>query len=383
MAVAPSVLFTESVETQIDDLLSRACAELQLDESRYRAAERSYLAVGKYLENQPFIDLLQPLLYPQGSMKLNTTVKPIFGDEYDLDFVCQFSCPPTYFDHPVDALDLIERTLRTSEVYDPMVQRMNRCVRLNYQRQFHMDILPACHDPEQGGTCILVPDRELGEWTPSNPKGYAEWFESRARGMAFDRLLEKAEPIPQQEAVHRKSALKLSVQLLKRHRDVRFKGDDLAPISIVLTTVAAESYQRQQSTSRALGDILFRLAQRIRSVHPRRIVILNPKNASEDLSEKWDTKRGAYREFTKYVFDLQTQWAAMLQTRSIDKIAAIFERLFGEQLTKTIVEGQARDIESARSANVLGIKKASGIVTASSLTGVTRIRPNQFYGDEQ
>src|SRR5437763_464870 len=96
-------------------------------------------------------------------------------------------------------LNLIERRLKDNEIYRHMVQRMNRCIRLNYEHQFHMDILPACRDPKNGGTCLLVPDRKLEDWKASNPKGYAAWFDSKAHQLLVGQLLEKAEPIPDQE----------------------------------------------------------------------------------------------------------------------------------------------------------------------------------------
>jgi len=50
-----------------------------------------------------------------------------------------------------------------------MVKLKKRCVRIVYKDEFYLDILPACRDHGNGGTCIQVPDRELGNWTPSNP----------------------------------------------------------------------------------------------------------------------------------------------------------------------------------------------------------------------
>jgi Second Messenger Oligonucleotide or Dinucleotide Synthetase domain len=384
MAVAPIPLFTESFEAQIDDLLARACTELQLDNTRFESAERSYLSVGKYLESQPFIVPLHPSIFPQGSMALGTTVKPLSGDEYDLDLVCRFSCPITYFTHPVEALDLIERTLRSSKLYGPMVERKKRCIRLNYEHEFHLDILPACADSDRCETCLLVPDRELGAWTPTNPKGYVSWFGQRAQKTTLVRLMEKAEPIPKQEPVARKAPLKLSVQLLKRRRDILYGNDgNLAPLSIIITTLAAENYGGEESVSKAVGNILTRVAERIQSAEPGQLLVLNPTNLDEDLSDRWNTKPAAYREFVNYVTGFRSAWASMLQTRSIDKIAKLLERLFGEQLVKKIVESQIRDYESARSQHLLGVKRSSGIITLASAAGATPIRPNTFFGDEE
>ena len=225
MATAAITRFTESFEAQIDDLLMRMCVELQLDASRYTLAETSYHAVGEWLEGQSLVAYLKPAIYPQGSMLLNTTVKPLLGDEYDLDFVCELICGTASFRDAVDALNLIERALRANRVYDSMVERKNRCVRLNYAHSFHMDILPACKDQRNGGTCILVPDRRLHAWTPSNPKGFASWFDARGRQTMRRILLDKAAPLPVQQTADTKAPLTLCVQLWKRWRDVFYKNN--------------------------------------------------------------------------------------------------------------------------------------------------------------
>lgn len=382
MAVQSQVLLADSFEDQIDELLRRFGVSLQLDATRYGLAETSYQAVAKLLENDVYVGVLGPSMYPQGSMRLNTTVKPLVGDEYDLDFVCEFACSTSYFSQPVEALNLIEHALRGSVAYSGMVERMNRCIRLNYQHQFHMDILPACKDFNRGGTCILVPDRKLGEWTASNPKGYAQWLDAQARRYAADRMLEKAEPVPVQEPAHTKSGLKLCIQLMKRNRDVRYKDRcELAPISIVLTTLAGEMYRGEHSICRSMETILSGIVNAVRTSAPRRLVVLNPMNRSEDLSERWEAKPSTYKEFVAYVNELDARWKAMMETRSIDKVAKVLEALFGEQLVRKALDGYTRDVQSLRSQNALGVKKSSGIITSVAASSVVPIRPNTFFGD--
>ena len=59
----------------LSDLLSEITTKLQLDDTRYARAEQSYRGVGGYLEvNTPPGVRLQ--IEPQGSMRLQTTVKP-------------------------------------------------------------------------------------------------------------------------------------------------------------------------------------------------------------------------------------------------------------------------------------------------------------------
>lgn len=383
MAIAPAPIFTESFESQIDDLLMRICAELQLDEKLYQLAETTYRAVGTWLESQILVSQLRPRIYPQGSMLLGTTVRPLLGDEFDLDFVCEFNCGTSGFAEPIDALNTIELAMKSNSIYRPKVERMNRCIRLNYAHNFHLDILPACRDVQKGGTCVLVPDRKLGTWTPSNPKGFGAWFERSASQMVRRTLMDKAAPIPVQQNAQHKPPLKLCVQLWKRRRDIRYRSDpEIAPVSVALTTLAGLIYRGEQSVMVAMGRILDETVRGIRSSYPR-LVVLNPSNTDEDLSERWDSNRSAYREFVNGAAEFDAQWKALAQLRGIDKIARALEQLFGEEIAKRVVEKQTRDIEAKRNRNELGISKATGILAALAGPSVERIRPNTFYGEEK
>jgi hypothetical protein len=382
MAIAAVPLFTSSFETQLDDLLMRICVELQLDETRRKLAETSYQAAGEWLESQELVARLRPTIYPQGSVLLDTTVKPLVGDEYDLDLVCELACATSFFASPVDALDLIERVLRSNRVYEPLIERMNRCIRLNYARKFHLDILPACRDLMRGGTCILVPDRRLQNWTPSNPKGFGSWFDEKARKIFLRMTVEKAAPIPEQQPARSKPPLKLCVQLWKRARDIHYRNNaDAAPISVVLTTIAGLVYRGEQSVNAALGHILEETVKAVGLAQPR-LIVLNPSNQGEDLSERWDSKPQAYREFVRGVTDFEARWKALSNLRGIDKAARALEQLFGEDLTRTVIEKQTRDVETARKRNELGAQKRSGILGSLAAGSAVAVRPNTFYGEE-
>jgi len=385
MAIAPVPLFTETIQGQIDDLLLRICVALQLDETRYKLADDHYEAVGRWFEAEGSpIARYKPTIFPQGSMRLNTTVKPLEGDEYDLDFVCELSCTPRSFRSPIEALDLIESRLRQSDAYKSKLERKNRCVRLNYLHDFHMDILPGCRDLDAGGTCILVPDRKLHDWKASNPKGYAIWFESRGSLMRVNnnQVFAKAEPIPDQQAVGEKSPLQLGTQLLKRWRDLRYKSQqDVAPISVVLTTLAGYHYSGEQSTASALGSILKGISQSVRSSRPR-LVVLNPSNPKEDLSERWTSDHVAYAEFVRGITEFEEQWNRLLQATGIANVTRMLEKLFGEEIAKQVVEKQAREIDAARSRNKLGVRKSSGVISGIASSASVAVRPNTFYGEK-
>jgi hypothetical protein len=376
------VQFPEDRNTQIHDLLKRSCEELQLTSTRYQQAVDRYEAVCKWLEaDESVVAVFNPTMYPQGSMKIGTTVKPFGRDEYDLDFVCEFRLLVGKLQSPLQLLKLLESRLREHEVYRSIFEMKNRCVRLNYANEFHMDILPACPDFGVGGSCLFVPDRKSLTWKHSNPKGYADWFESRCELavkllIESRRLMAKAEPIPPQEAAEEKAILKRVVQLLKRWRDIRYRREPkLAPISMVLTTMAAQAYGGEHTVTEAMTSVLNNFIALIASSNPR-VYVPNPANPKEDLSERWDDA-SQYRAFVDGVREFHKRWNEALAARGIQNVSQQLESLFGEPVTAALKK-QARTLQELREKSALRVASA-GLLTSAPAVGVP-VRPNTFHG---
>jgi len=163
--------------------------------TRYGLAVERYGAVNQLLERRgsPF-QFFGPRIFPQGSMALGTTSKPVEGP-HDLDFVLQIDAPLYWRLYPLAGLIAVYDFLSGNETHRKMISLKNRVVRLTYADEFYMDILPTYTDSALGGTCILIPDRARVSLCPSNPEGFILWFRNRC----FTRrrlLLEKAKPVP-------------------------------------------------------------------------------------------------------------------------------------------------------------------------------------------
>jgi len=369
-------MFTTMTE-QLDDILDLTCGELQLPPSWHDAAEEHYHAICAWLEALGSeLRLFRPIMYPQGSFRIGTTVRPIGRDEYDLDLVCELALDYRQ-NEPRVILELVERRLRENGTYRPMVKRLKRCIRLTYAEQFHLDVLPACPEIPPAGTRLRVPDRELRLWMPSNPKGYALWFETRS-GLYLAALKRMAEPVPEQQTAMEKTPLQRAVQLLKRWRDITYRNDaDRAPRSIVLTTLAGQVYAGELSTSAALTamieGILRLTASRIEPLDVR-----NPTNGEELLSEKWREDPADYRLFVQNLRVFKQQWDEALTT-SGPALAAILEELFGDE-TRRAFKRQAERVNAARSSGTLRTAIGSGLLTTGASRSI-QVRPNTFYGD--
>jgi hypothetical protein len=115
-------------------------------------------------------------------------------------------------------------------------------------------------------------------------EGYALWFESRMNQGTRNVLVEKTQ-VDDIPIYARKTPLQRAIQLLKRHRDQMFIDDnEVKPISIILTTLAARAYQGESDIESAIGNMLTKMGSLVNSAKPR---VPNPVNPEEDFADRW------------------------------------------------------------------------------------------------
>ncbi len=73
---------------QLVSVLERLCQALELTPAQFTLAKTRYEGVGNWLAESDDVRLQQVAIYLQGSTALGTTVKPIRGNEHDIDLVC-------------------------------------------------------------------------------------------------------------------------------------------------------------------------------------------------------------------------------------------------------------------------------------------------------
>ncbi len=366
----------------LDDLLNRIAEKLQLNQSRKDKAEQSYKAVSKWLEDdKTFFGKHDVNIYPQGSYKLGTTVKPKGKDEYDLDFVLEVN-----YDYekikPVDLLKHLERRLKESEVYKDKIEPKKRCVAINYEGDFHMDIIPALPKNIFQYKDIKISDRKLDCWLDSCPKGYIEWFESKFIPQKL--ILEKAasvEELPVSVPYLFIQPLQRIIQLMKRHRDVYFENgnEEHPPRSIILTTLAGTYYNSWESENEALMNILDSIKQKIELNTYGIIEVVNPANHKEKFSDLWNDKPHLYKHFKEFIYSFHEKWKKLNGINGIDKIGNQLMEMFGEDLSKQVISEQTDYIDSLRKVGKLGITTL-GTLIPTSIPKSTPIQKNTFYG---
>jgi hypothetical protein len=248
---------------------------------------------------------------------------------------------------------------------------------LNYKNAFHLDILPSRPAPLPGlATAIVVPDRKLKDWSPSNPKGFIGWYHERADTETFIEN-RRAEPLPETDPAEARAPLTRAVQLFKRHRDVRFMGSDRAPRSVVLTTLAASHYRGEQTVYVALLNAVTRIRADIAQTKGVPTVP-NPSNPAENFAESWKTDPQSYVEFKEYIDDLHGVLVKLPSAQLTTGLQDLLQCLFGEHITKKAIDSWGRRMGRARTGSELRISPSVGLTTAA--VGTRPVSPNTFHG---
>jgi len=339
-------------------LLENLADSIDISESQYKKAEDHYMSVGQWLaEKDSPLAPYNPDIYPQGSFRLGTVVKPITDqDEYDIDLVCQLNLSKKDITQ-AKLKQLVGDRLKESKTYKLMLDEKEgrRCWTINYAdgANFHMDILPSIPDidsikslelsgipHEYAKHAICLTDKTFSNyklydsnWPCSNPKGYAEWFKEQMkvqfdlrRKMIADSMFAKIDTVPEYRV---KTPLQRSIQLLKRHRDIAFINDqDDKPISIIITTLAALSYNNEADLYEALTSIVNGMPNHINMLN-NVVWIQNPVNPKENFADKWQENPQKEIKLRKWLLKVQTDLALALKEENSFKRSDVLKKSFG------------------------------------------------------
>jgi hypothetical protein len=375
-------MIKQTQRQQLSTLLKHAAVALDIPETLYLAAVENYEEVGAWLaaEDSPLRSAF-PEIYPQGSFRLGTIVRPITDkDEYDIDLVCLLQLKKQSISQK-DLKDRVGARLRNNREYSKIVEEGRRCWTLNFPDRFHMDILPAIPDAEGLEDSILITDQELVRWQHSDPKNYATWFWGR---MATATIREKRalaeslkahiEDVPDWKV---RTPLQRAVQLLKRHRDIYFEDDcDDKPASIILTTLAANAYIGQDD----VFDTLTYLAETMpHFIELRDGVswVANPVNDKENFADKWRDHPERREKLLAWLMQLQAECSEAMEKRGLHQITESLGHSFGESIMTKAAASIGADLLSQREAGAMFMNPVSGTLGAA---GTIPVRSHKFYG---
>lgn len=364
-------------------LLGRIAEELDIPPSKREDVESKYKAVTDWLTDKDgSLARSNPDIYPHGSFRLGTVVRPLEQDEFDLDFVASLNIEAQPHNQAV-VKKLVGDRLRENGTYrsNRMIREKNRCWQVLYAGDFHMDIMPAVPDTQRNVGSILVSDRDLAAWMPSNPRGFAAWFDTLLVPFRTEfRKMAKAtvEKLPDQRI---KTPLQMAIQILKRHRDLHFQSDvKLRPSSIVLTTLAARAYGQQQDLLDTLYAVVRGMPSQIERDDAGFPVVPNPTNRDENFAEKWREYPERMEAFCQWLGKVNRDMD-QLPTLKGPRVPDFLIRILGEREVTGAVRAQAEAVSAAQQQKRLDASVAGGItIVTSSSDAIRPVQRSTSYG---
>jgi hypothetical protein len=115
-------------------------SNISLNLTRTSRIISAHTTIEELLKKDEEIKPLFKKFYLQGSYATNTSIRPQNGNEFDVDTILLLDLSDT--DEPKDVINLIATRLKTYDTYKDKVIIKDRCVRVNYKGDFHMDIVP-------------------------------------------------------------------------------------------------------------------------------------------------------------------------------------------------------------------------------------------------
>ena len=330
-----------------EEILSDIIKNIEISDTNFNKAVERYNAIGTWIKEGLEKKGYDANIYPQGSFALNTVISPCpENNEYDVDLVCEVKLDKKDVE-PLTVLNLIGDRLKENETYKGMLEKkagISRCWTLKYADNaagigFHIDILPSIPENEttkiSRGTpdAISIIDNKAGvyTWTPSNPKGFIDWFENKNtefKNMLFNEataIMNRAAHVDVEEIERKskRSPLRQTIKLLKNHRDKAFKDNKtFAPKSILITTLATHLYRKERDLSSAVYNILEGLSKYSSLMKEGFIsnntnmiyreadgtwVVKNPALSTENFIEDWG--KSSNSEYAKAFFN----WVSSLK----------------------------------------------------------------------
>jgi hypothetical protein len=377
----------------ISALLESTIADLDIPPEMRAAAEEEYERVGGWLAEHADAGGDGWQVFPQGSFRLGTVVKPEGADEYDLDIVCRRQIEKA----AITKVELKQSVGSALGSYVDAVrplpgaatdldERGRSWTLGGYALPFHLDVLPAVPNRKRPPTGICLTDRDLHEWQYSDPIAYAQWFHDVMNKEFLAKRLRLAEAshtppeaIPAEQV---KTTLQRVVQVLKHHRSLYFAEDlDSRPASILVTTLATQAYRGEED----LRDAIIHAATEMPKLIERdgeRWVVENPVEPEENFADKWNARPELAERFLAWLRQLEADLVTAERQRGLDAVVASLQESFGREPMRKAAAEVGDRLRRQRVRGELALT-GGGMLTGGRAagSGETKVRDHTFYGD--
>lgn len=298
---------------------------VNLNKTRFDTASSGIDTVTSFLKSDAVLKELFVDISTQGSFRQKTIIKPASEDlEFDVDLLFEMKIVNSW--EPKDYLKNVAARFSLSERYKHKVDTKgkSRCVTLDYERDFHIDLVPAV----RSGDALFVMNKNTNEYESTDGDGYAEWF-GKKNVLAGGFLVE-------------------AVRLIKYVRDIR---QTFIVRSILLTTLLGNQviegdddniYSDLPTTLKTLINRLDNYLQ-MNSSMPE---IVNPILPTESFNRHWNQEK--YEDFREKINALNERVNEAYVEGDKDESIKKWRLVFGDYFPNLGEVGKATTIAIVR-----------------------------------
>lgn len=258
---------------------------------------------------------------PQGSWAHRTIIRPRTGLEFDADFLVQIDENDDWNSDPKKYTNAIWDALCGNGTYKNMVSRKDRCVRVTYANDCHIDVVP--YVVLSSGREVII-NRSTNEFEDTNPVAFTEWLQEKDDITGGD--------------------LRRVIRLLKYLRDHRGAFNIK---SVLLTTIVGGVVDSWKTATDAdyYKDVPTTLVHVIEDVatwlqaRPTKPSISDPGCPSTTFDHRWMETQ--YQEFRSRILDLAPKIRAAYDTVGVNDSVTAWREVFGDSFKVPILTAAA------------------------------------------
>ena len=291
------------IQTVFENFLDKV---VNLNKGRVDRIEEAQRILSEFIQNQEDFKDLYIDTIPQGSYRQKTIIKPVGdGGTFDVDLLIKLKENPDWT--PANYHAKLAAAFKESGRYEYLTdtEGKTRCVTIDYEGDFHVDLVPAV---ERNGK-YYVCNKTTDKFEETDGDGYAQWFE--------------------QQDVNSGGHLVPIVRLLKYLRDSK---KDFDTKSIILTTIAGMQVNASDnfaSIPDALSAILGRMndyLSQFESAPP----ILNPAMPGENFDRHWKNDGKGFSNLKATISAYADISSDAISTTELGEAVDRWQELFGD-----------------------------------------------------
>lgn len=252
---------------------------------------------------------------PQGSWAHQTIIEPVGDyDQFDADFLLHLEEDEAWSADPGEYLRKVRAAFKATTTYKNMVTKKNRCVRIEYAGDCHVDVVP--HITLADGRQVIINYAE-NKFEDTNPAGFTGWMKER------DDLTG--------------GNLRKVIRLLKYLRDYKNTFDC---VSVILTTLLGSRVQAFNADTR-YADVPTTFVSLLEdldgwlTLNDSMPLLDDPSCTGTSFNHRWTEEK--YQNF-KNMISKYAGWAREAADAEDDKALAAWQKLFGPEFTTPVVE---------------------------------------------